>query len=257
MSTLSVVIITKNEEANLPRCLESVKWADEIIVVDSNSVDRSRDIAASYGARVHNIEWQGFGHAKQTGVSQVRSDWVLSIDADEEVTADLQKEILDVIGSNGSTVGYEMPRRTRFLGRWIYHCGWYPDPVLRLFRREHGQFDMALVHERLIVDGPTGRLQNELLHYSYPTLEKYFEKFNRYTTLGAREAFERGEKVGWAKLVIKPFAAFIKHFLIRRGFLDGVEGLVISVLSSCSVLVKYAKLRELNRNAAVGERRKT
>ncbi|RME26562.1 MAG: glycosyltransferase family 2 protein, partial [Candidatus Zixiibacteriota bacterium] len=198
---------------------------------------------------VHTIEWQGFGAAKQAGLERAKGEWVLSIDADEEVTPALREEIRQAVNGNGNLAGYTIPRRTSFLGRWIRHCGWYPDPVLRLFRRSRGRFDDALVHERVVVDGPTARLSGELLHYSYPSLESYFEKFNRYTTLGAEEAFARGERARWYHFIGKPLMCFIKHYVLKKGFLDGIEGMVISVLSSCSVFVKYAKLRDLQRRA--------
>ncbi len=176
--SLSVVIIALNEERNLPRCLASVKWANEIIVVDSGSTDRTRQISKESGAKVFDIKWQGFGQAKGYGLSQATSEWILSIDADEEVSPELSREIQDIMKSNPSSDGYYMPRKTMFLGRWIYHCGWYPDGVLRLFRRSKGKFDTSVVHEKVILDGRTGDLKGELLHYSYPDLDHYFRKFN-------------------------------------------------------------------------------
>jgi glycosyltransferase involved in cell wall biosynthesis len=247
MNRLSVILITKNEEKNLPRALKSVAWADEIVVVDSCSVDRTVAIAGEHGAHVHQIAWQGFGLAKQTAVGHATGDWLLSIDADEEVTSELGHEIRSVIEQNGDVSGYYIPRRTNFLGRWIYHCGWYPDPVLRLFRRSAGKFDDALVHERVLLDGKTGQLKSELLHYSYPDLELYFEKFNRYTTLGAEKAWRDGKRATWVHIVVKPPFAFLKHFVSKRGFLDGLEGFILSALSATSVMVKYAKLRQLGK----------
>ena len=243
MTRVSVVIITRNEASNLPRCLESVRWADEIIVVDAGSTDGTREIADRFGARVHVEPWRGFGHAKQTGVDLATGDWVFSIDADEVVPPALAEEIRRVVSeNNGHPAGYTVPRRTRFLGRWIRHCGWYPDRVLRLFRRERGRFDGAVVHERVVVDGPVGELTHDLLHYSYPDLETYFEKFNRYTTLGAEKAYANGERAGWSHLLVKPAVSFVKHYVLKRGFLDGLEGFVLSVLSAGAVFVKYAKL---------------
>ena len=243
---LSVVIITRNEEKNLPRCLGSVAWADEVVVIDSHSTDRTREIAEKHGARVYTCDWRGYGPAKQDGVERASGRWILSLDADEEVSEALQSDIRRVVAQNGnSTAGYDIPRRTSFLGRWIDHCGWYPDPVLQLFRRDKGGFNDAIVHEIVTVDGAIGRLNGEIFHYSYPSLEEYFRKFNRYTTLGAEQAWHEGRKVGWVALVLSPFACFVKHYFLRRGFLDGMEGFIISVLSSCSVFVKYAKLRNL------------
>ncbi|MBD3401967.1 glycosyltransferase [candidate division GN15 bacterium] len=247
MSRLSVVIITRNEEANLGRCLESVAFADEVIVVDSDSTDRTEEISVSRGAQFVTIEWAGFGPAKQAGVDRATGEWVLSIDADEAVPADLAEEITRVIADPDSLDGYYLPRRTQFLGRWIGHCGWYPDYVLRLFRRERGRFDGAVVHEKVVVDGRVGRLKHDLLHYSYPTLEEYFVKFNRYTTMGAEQAHAAGKRAGWFAIAIKPVATFFTHYVSRQGFRDGLEGFLISTLSSAAVLVKYAKLRHLRR----------
>jgi len=250
MRKLSVVIITLNEEANLPRCLESVKWADELVLIDSASTDRTLEIAREYGAVVHRPEWRGFGPAKREGVAKASGDWILSLDADEEVSPALADDIKVALGESEDISGYYIPRRTQFLGRWIYHCGWYPDPVLRLFRKSDGNFDDAPVHEKVILKGRTGRLNHDLLHYSYPTLDSYFEKFNRYTSLAAEKAFREGRKGGVWDILVRPLACLIKHYILKRGFLDGLEGLIISVLSSCYVLTKYAKLRDLVRRSA-------
>lgn len=245
---LSVVVITKNEEANLGRCLESVKWADEIIVADSHSTDRTLEIARNFSARICTVDWHGYGPAKRAGVALATQEWVLSLDADESVTPELADEIRRIISTPGGPHGYAITRRTNFLGRWIYHCGWYPDPVLRLFRRTHGNVTDSVVHERVEIDGPPGRLNGELLHYSYPTLELYLAKSNVYTTLGAQAAFRRGRRTRWFDLVLRPPVSFIAHYFLRQGFRDGGEGLIISVLSAVAVFVKYIKLRQLERN---------
>ncbi len=244
---LSVVMISKNEEGNIVRSLESVKWADEIILIDSQSEDRTVEIARELGAKVFSPEWKGYGPAKMEGVNRASHDWILSIDADEVVSPELAAEIKKIIAGNSEQVGYYVPRITMFLGRWIKHCGWYPDYVLRLFRKSHGNFDGAVVHEKVVVDGPTAHMTSELLHYSYVNLDDYFEKFNRYTTMGAEEAYRKGAAAGWFDLVVKPPVAFIKHFISKQGFRDGLEGFLISVLSSIAVMVKYAKLREMHK----------
>lgn len=243
--TLTVVVITKNEEQNIYRCLDAVRWADEIIVVDSQSTDNTLEIVKQFHAKVYSPVWRGYGPAKREGVAHATSDWVLSVDADEVVTPELAEEIRDVIKSETSHDGYYMNRCTNFLGRWIYHCGWYPDRVLRLFRREKGNVTDSPVHERVEVTGTTGYLKGELLHYSYPTLELYLEKSNRYTTLGAEEAYNRGKRFRLFDIVIRPMVSFISHYIVKQGFRDGVEGLLISVLSSIAVMVKYAKLRQM------------
>jgi len=244
---LSVVIITKNEERNIRRCLESVKWADEIIVVDSQSTDRTCEIAARYGARVLSSPWRGYGHAKREGVERAQGRWILAIDADEEVSSELARQIKQVVRRSDGYPGYYVPRRTNFLGRWIRHSGWYPDPVLRLFRKDKGNFDEAVIHEKVVLNGVAGRLTGELLHYSYPDLETYLRKFNRYTTIGAEEALRMGRRTHWYDIVVRPPVAFIKHFLSQQGFRDGMEGFLIAVMSAAAVLVKYAKLRHLGK----------
>lgn len=249
MTRLSAVIITRNEEANLRRCLESVSFADELIVVDSDSTDKTTSIAREMGAKVYSNEWKGYGAAKQEGVNQARGQWILSIDADEQIPSELAKEIVKTIKSSNGTAGFYINRKSMFLGRWILHCGWYPDYVLRLFQRDKGRFDEAIVHEKVVADGEIGFLKGEILHYSYPDLESYMQKFNRYTTLGAEEEFRKGNKSGYFSVLIKPPVAFIKYYIIKLGFLDGLEGFILSVLSSMSVFVKYTKLRALNKKA--------
>ena len=250
MSGLSVIVITRNEEMNLPRCLLSVEFADEIVVVDSGSSDRTVEIAREHGARVFSKAWEGYGKSKQHGLDRARGDWILSIDADEVVQPELAMEIRTAIAGRSQYAGYFIPRKTEFLGRWIMHSGWYPDPVLRLFRRDSGRFSEDAVHESVVLQGSAGRLDHDLLHYSYPSLENYFDKFNRYTSIAAREAYERGRRAGVYDLVVRPAAKFIKQYVIKRGFLDGIEGLILAVLSSCYVMVKYAKLWHLARTGA-------
>jgi len=249
MKKLSVVVITRNEEKNIRRCLESVSWADEIVVVDSHSTDRTVEIASELGARVYNIEWNGFGPAKREGVDKASGEWILSLDADEVVSGELAAEIKKALEGDNEYSGYYILRKANFLGRWIYHCGWYPDPVLRLFEKSRGDFNDALVHEKVLVEGRVGRLKGELWHYSYPTLESYFVKFNRYTAMGAEAALQRGKRAGWFDILVKPPVSFLKHYIVKQGFRDGWEGFLISILSSAAVLVKYAKLRELEKES--------
>ncbi len=247
MKPLSVVVISRDEELNIANCLASVSWADDIVLIDSQSVDRTVEIAKEHGARVFSPIWNGYGPAKQEGVRQAKHDWILSLDADEVVSPELANEIRQVLNQDHDLAGFFIPRKTQFLGRWIMHCGWYPDHILRLFDRNRGGFTDSVVHEKVIVSGSTGYLRNDLLHYSYPSLEDYFNKYNRYTTLGAEEAFRRGVRAGWFEIAIKPYVAFLKHYIARQGFRDGLEGFLVSILSSSAVMVKYAKLRELHR----------
>jgi len=250
--TLSVVVITKNEEANITRCLSSVTWADEIVVVDSHSTDRTVDIARKYGAKIFSPEWRGYGSAKKEGVNRATGEWILSIDADEVVTPELADEIEGVLRNGTNYAGFFMPRKTNFLGRWILHCGWYPDMLLRLFRKSKGNFNDAVVHEKVELNGETGSLKEHLLHYSYPDMDHYLRKFNLYTTLGAQEANRTGKKAGWTDIVIKPPVSFVKHYISKQGFRDGMEGFILSVLSSLAVMIKYVKLRYLNRKDTNG-----
>ena len=251
MKPLSVVIIAKNEEKNIRRCLESVAWASEIVIVDSGSTDRTTEIAREYGANVFDRPWNGYGAAKKEAVNRAAGDWILSIDADEEVSPELKDEIQQILSGDLPHAGYFINRKTMFLGRWIKHCGWYPDYILRLFRKSKGDFNDAVVHEKVVVEGDTGYLKSDLLHYSYPSLEDYFRKFSWYTTLGAEEAARRGVKAGWFDIVVKPVLSFVSHYVLRQGFRDGLEGFMVSVLSSISVMVKYAKVREINRSEKV------
>ncbi len=246
---LSAILITKNEEANMERCLRSVSWVDEIIVVDSESTDKTVEIATSFGAKVFSPTWKGFGPAKQYALDQATGDWILSIDADEEVSFTLKNEILQLLENDPPLDGYNLPRKTQFLGRWILHSGWYPDYVLRLFRRSTGRFTSALVHEKVEVDSKTGRLHNPLMHYSYPSLEDYTRKLDHYSTLGAEEMFKAGRKSSSYCLAIKPFISFWRKLILQKGWRDGWEGFLIAYLTSTGTLLKYAKLRLLRIDA--------
>ncbi len=247
MKRVSAVVITRNEERNIRRCLGSLAWVNEIIVIDSGSTDRTLELARDCGAAVYSFAWKGYGPAKREGVARATGEWILSLDADEEVSAELREEIRAALADGGGADGFLLPRRTLFLGRWLKHSGWYPDHVLRLFRREKGNFDEATVHERAYVDGPVMRLRHDLLHYSYPTLESYFDKFNRYTSMAALAAHKRGRRAGVAHILIHPPACFVKQYMFKLGFLDGLQGLLVCTLSACHVMVKYAKLWALSR----------
>jgi glycosyltransferase involved in cell wall biosynthesis len=242
---LSAIVITKNEEANLERCLRSVDWVDEIIIVDSGSTDRTVEIARSFSAKVFIQEWKGFGPAKQYALEQASGAWVLSIDADEEVSFTLRGEVVELLKTEPECGGYYIPRKTQFLGKWILHSGWYPDYVLRLFKKSTGRFTPALVHERVEVKAVTGRLGNPLLHYSYPTLEDYVRKLDQYSTLGATELFQAGKRCTAYCLIIKPVLSFFRKLIFQKGWRDGWEGFLIACLTSVGTLLKYAKLRSL------------
>jgi len=299
--TLSVVIITYNEEANIGRALESVRalvgdGKGEIIVVDSGSTDRTVEIAKSYGARVFIEEWKGYAGQKNSGIDKAEGEWILSLDADEELESgaagsiyllmskphgfterELQnlaraaggdsldqvemamayEEVVDVNFKGAEDIplalsGYWFPRKNFFLGRWLRHGGFWPDPKLRLFRRGYGRFENRAVHETIKVDGYTARLKSgALIHHAYPTLSDYIEHMNRYSSLGAEMVVAKGKgKVRFSviNIVLRPVATFVYNYFFRLGFLDGREGLSLHLYHAVYVSWKYAKAWELSRN---------
>ena len=246
MPTLSVILITNNEANNIRRALDSVKFADEIIINDSGSTDATLEIVQAYGCRIIQSEFAGFGIAKQTALNEARSDWVLSIDADEEIDQSLATAIAQAI-KNTEHSGYYLNRKSQFLGRWMMHSGWYPDYLPRLFRRDRGRFSSDSVHERIEIDGALGKLEGHILHYTDPDIEHYLEKLNRYTTLSAQTLLGQGRRFKILDIFIKPPATFIKMYLFKSGFRDGIQGLILALLSSFHVLCKYAKLWERQR----------
>ena len=245
---LSVVIITLNEEANLGRTLASVAWADEVIVVDSGSTDRTREIAESNGARFVVEPWKGFAPQKNSALEKAGGDWILSLDADEEVEPALADEIRRAIGASPSVKGFYVARKNFFLGRWMRHGGFYPDRKLRLFRRGSGRFEDRPVHEDAQVDGVTGTLSGHLLHRAYPTLASYLEHMNRYSSLGAQlSAGQRPRGFSLIDIVVRPQLTFFYNYILRGGFLDGRQGLLLHLYHAGYVSWKYAKAWELGR----------
>jgi glycosyltransferase involved in cell wall biosynthesis len=284
--TLSVVIITYNEEANLVRTLESVQplvsnGKGEIIVVDSGSTDRTVEIAKSFAARVFIEEWKGYAAQKNSAIDKAIGDWVLSLDADEEVDRDLQQALGDTVKGlervaalkqanahdltvedarsdveyhintilDGGLSGFWVPRKNQFLGRWLRHGGFWPDPKLRFFRRGSGRFEDRAVHEDVRLDGKTGQIRyGSLIHHSYPTLSDYIEHMNRYSSLGAEMVVAKGEvRFSAINIVARPLATFVYNYLLRLGFLDGREGLLLHLYHAAYVSWKYAKAWELSR----------
>ncbi len=246
--SLSVVIITFNEEANLARTLASVAWADEIVIVDSGSTDRTRDVAESFHARFYAESWKGFAAQKNSALAKASGEWILSLDADEEVESALTNEIRDTLSTNPSVAGFWIPRKNFFLGRWIQHGGYYPDRKLRLFRRGAAAFEDRLVHEDVRLDGASASLTNNLLHHSYPTLEGYLEHMNRYSSLGAEMAVAKHPRgFSFVDIVVRPKLTFFYNYLLRLGFLDGREGLLLHLYHAGYVSWKYAKAWERSR----------
>lgn len=245
---LSAVLITLNCEAILRATLESLSFCDEILVVDSGSTDDTRALAASLGARVIEESWRGFGPQKQFAVDQAMNDWVLCVDSDEIVSDALRQSILDELRAPAFTA-YEFPRCNRFLGRYLRHGEGYPDLSLRLFDRRRARWTDDLVHEKVITVDAVGRLRGDLLHHSEDTIESYLAKQNRYTTLAAESLAREGARIGGAKLFLSPAFRFIKFYLLRRGFLDGVPGLIHILIGCFNSFSKYAKTIEKLRDA--------
>jgi len=243
--TLSVVTITLNEEANIGRVLESVRAADEQIVLDCGSNDRTLEIARASGAKTFTEPWKGYAAQKNSAIEKASGDWILSLDADEAVEPELMDEVRRVIERNPPVNGYYMPRKNYFLGRWIRHGGFYPDRKLRLFRRGRGRFGERPVHEVVRVDGPTGTLNHALVHNAYPTLEGYIQHMNRYSSLGAEIAIAQGKgRFSLLNIVVNPVATFVYNYFFRLGLLDGREGLLLNLYHSAYVSWKYAKAWE-------------
>lgn len=246
MGRVSVITIVQNEEQNIGECLESVRWADERIVVDSGSVDRTVEVAQQHGADVMTVTWEGYGPTKNVALDHCTGDWILWLDADERVPPELAEEIRSIVDGDGnSEAGFEVGRRAYFLGRWIQHSGWYPGRVTRLFRKGKGRFNDSRVHEQLLLDGPVGSLKNDLLHFTDPNLHHYFTKFNRYTSLAAEQLHAGGRQFSLYDLLVRPPFQFLKMYILRRGFLDGMHGFVLATVSAWYVFTKYAKLWEL------------
>ena len=247
---ISVVLITRDEAARIRRCLDSVRWAEEIVVVDQHSRDGTAAICREYGARVIEREMRaGFGEQKDFAIAQASRPWILSLDADEVVTPALRRAIEAAVAAPGEYAGFRVPRLTSYLGRFIRHCGWYPSPVLRLFRRGAGRVTGALVHEAIVVDGPVGDLGEDLLHYSYDSLADHVRKLLVYTAYDARMLRRRGVRLGplsapwW--LAGKPLAVFLRKLVVQGGVREGWHGLVLSAMSALVVLVNAVRLAEL------------
>jgi len=245
---LSVVVICCNEAHRIGACLASVSWADEIVVVDSFSSDATVEIAGRYTDKVYRHEWRGYGPQKGLALSYASHEWVLSLDADEVVSPELAAEIQALLSSSPRYSAYRMPRMSFYLGRYLSHC-WYPDYKVRLFSARAARWDGSRLHEGVLIDGPIGTLKGNLLHYSFPTLEDHIATIQEYTSLAAGELSRHKRPFLLLKLVGSPLVMFFKLYVVKRGFLDGVPGLVASVLSAFHEFVKYAKYYELRLSA--------
>jgi glycosyltransferase involved in cell wall biosynthesis len=247
MPKCSVTIITLNEAEHIGAAIDSVTWADEVVVVDCGSADATTEIARAKGATVVHRDWSGWIDQKNFAAERAANDWIFSLDADERVPPPLAGEIRELLSGEPPMRGYRVPRVTFHLGRWIRTTDFYPDYQTRLYDRRAARWRGKYVHESVAVDGPVGRFRHDLEHYSFRDLRDHLDRVNRYTTLAARQMHESGRRAGLFDLVIHPPVAFLRNYLLRLGILDGTPGLIISVINSYSVFLKFAKLWELRK----------
>ena len=245
---LSVAIITKNEKENIRQCLQSISFAGQIVIVDSGSTDNTLEIAAEFGCEIYSEAWRGFGPQKQSAIDKCSQPWILVLDADERIppdTANIIKKI--VTDSNVKDAGFSFPRKNYFQGRWIKHAGWWPDRIVRLFRKEAGRITTAMVHESVEVQGMIGVLDVPIEHYTESSLSKIIQKIDKYSTLGAQEAFKDGKHSSVFSAFMRAFFTFNQDYFLRLGILDGRQGLTLAVTDAVNKFFKYAKLSELTK----------
>ncbi|MCB0340709.1 MAG: glycosyltransferase family 2 protein [Bdellovibrionales bacterium] len=251
MGTITVVIITKNEECNIERCLKSIHdWVDEIIIMDSHSTDRTPEICRSFDrVTFYDTDWLGYGATKNLGNSKAHSDYILSLDADEAISEELKQEILQLQPQLDGTTAFYLNRLVNYCGRWIYHSGWHPDYQLRLFPKATSHWNEAKVHEKVIVQDntQTNRLKSPLYHYTYHTLSDHLERLNLYTSLDGERLAESKKNFLVIRGLISFFSRFLKHYFLKRGFLDGFEGFCIASLSAFAGFVRYLKAYHLRK----------
>jgi glycosyltransferase involved in cell wall biosynthesis len=247
MPQLSVVIITFNEEKNIGRCLDSVKEiADDIVVVDSFSTDKTQNICEKQKVNFIQHQWEGYSASKNFANSQAKYDWILSLDADEALTEELKKSILKA-KKNTELETYKFNRLTNYCGKWIKHCGWYPDTKIRIFDRRIIQWEGS-IHEQLTASDETAiLLKGDCLHYSYPSVEAHIQQTERFTTLSANDLFAKGKKANFIKLYLSPVLKFVKSYVFQLGILDGYYGFLICKISAYSTYLKYSKLNQLHK----------
>ncbi len=243
---ISVIIIVKNEQDKIGNCLESVRWADEIVVVDSGSDDDTLEICRQYTDQITVSEWSGFGPQKNKALALATQPWILSIDADERVSDELREEIIAAIARDSDIGAYLLPRSSSFCGRMMQYSGWHPDFILRLFKKDQAKFSDDSVHEKVITSANTDRLKNPLLHYSFDNYQQVVEKMNLYSTLAAEDKFKHGEKSTLFKAVSRGFWTFLRTYIFKLGFLDGKQGFTLSVSNAEGTYYKYVKLAYLH-----------
>jgi glycosyltransferase involved in cell wall biosynthesis len=243
---ITATIITYNEERNIARAMESLRCCDEIVVVDSGSSDRTAEIAEKLGARVIEYPWGGYARQKNYAAECASNDWILSVDADEALSEALEGEIWQVKKKGPAYDAYTMPRLAQYLGRWILHSGWYPDRKVRLYHRAKARWVGDYVHESLIVDGRTGHLESDLLHFTCDSLSEHLKTLDRYTTLAAEQLVAQKKPIGFTQLLLDPIWTFWSTYVLRLGFLDGMEGMAIAWMAAIYNFVKYAKARDMS-----------
>lgn len=251
-AALSVALIVKNEERNLPDCLKSVAFARQIVVVDSGSDDGTTRIASDFGCDLFREPWRGFGPQKQFAIEQCREGWILVLDADERIPSGTARVIREIVDASNAADGYSFPRRNYFQGRWIRHAGWWPDRVVRLFQTGRGRMTDAAVHEAVVVEGRVEALDVSIDHWTESDLGRILGKIDRYSTLGAEQAFAAGRRSTPWEALFRAGATFLQDYLLRGGLLDGAPGLTLAVTDTVNKFFKYAKLAELSRRAADG-----
>ncbi len=241
---ISATIVTLNEERNLPRALESLTCVDEIVVIDSGSTDRTREIAARFGARVIEQSWLGYARQKDFAAANATHDWILAIDADESLSELLQAEIMALRTSEPAAAGFRFPRRAQYLGGWIHHSGWYPDAKVRLYDRRRGRWVGDYVHESVVIDGDAADLTGDLHHFTCASLEEHAGTMERYTTLAAEELRAQGRRSSALRVILSPPATFLKTYFLQQGFRDGHRGYLIAKMAARYVRLKHQKTRQ-------------
>jgi glycosyltransferase involved in cell wall biosynthesis len=243
---ITATIITLNEERHIARAIESLRCCDEIVVIDSGSADRTTELAENLGARVIESPWRGYAGQKNWAAERAAYDWILSLDADEALSEGLEGEIWNLKKNGPKYDAYTMPRLAQYLGRWILHCGWYPDRKVRLYNRHKAKWVGDFVHESVQVHGRLGHLESNLLHFTCDSLSEHLRTMDRYTTLAAEELVSRKTRVGWRHLILDPAWTFAKTYFVHGGFLDGIEGLTIAYMAALYTFLKYAKSRNMS-----------